>query len=190
MTKAMRRMRIVSLPLFCLVLLLIAVSSTSIPDFSSDCSQCHVNSAGMTLTVSAASIEVPSSEVFSLNVYAKSLVCKFPSTLANNSDFTFLNLNDEGFVRDGDSADLDPDEGEIAVHYNLSAPEISGSYTLWLFAVSHTPFSNSTRISVNVTARFAWMDILPLLAACGVILIPVLGMHLYQSRRKQILANS
>jgi hypothetical protein len=105
----------------------------------------------MTLIVSSSEIDVNVSTVFSLNISAIGLLGKFPSDLVDNSEFNYIGLDAEGSVRDNDVADLDPDNNEIAIEYSIVAPEVSGIYTLQFFIATHTPYSNSTYISVYVT---------------------------------------
>jgi hypothetical protein len=113
---------------------------------------CHNDSTGMTLVASSLSIEANIGDSFDLNISAVGEVCKFPLTLANNSDFTYQGLDAEGMVSDGDVADLDPDATELMIEYSITTPDTPGSYLLWIFAATHTPSSISIQIAVTVTS--------------------------------------
>jgi hypothetical protein len=78
------------------------------------------------------------------------LLVKFPSSLEDNNRFTYVGLDAEGSVNDGDSSDTDADADEVSVEYSITAPGGAGSFTLRLFAAQHTPNGASVDITVNV----------------------------------------
>ncbi len=120
------------------------------PGRHDDCatSGCHSDGSGITIdTDSTASVDMDSS--FALNVQVtgvsgqSSLTVKFPSDIADNSLFTYEDLDSEGtFSTTDDSATID---------YNITAPSTPGLYTLRLYAVQHIP--NGAYIDIAVTVQ-------------------------------------
>ncbi|MFW9861223.1 MAG: hypothetical protein ACFFEX_11020 [Candidatus Thorarchaeota archaeon] len=151
----------------CLSIFILVLLSDSIvlgmSDFSSNCSisACHNDPTGLNLIAESTFLEVSVNENFILNISLVStlpsdtLVCKFPSDVADNALFTYWDLDNEGMVRDQDVADLDPDSNEILVQYSIFAPATPGSYVLHFFAATHVPSGDSIQVSVNVIDPFA-----------------------------------
>ncbi|MFX1367901.1 MAG: hypothetical protein ACFFAY_04815, partial [Promethearchaeota archaeon] len=136
---------------------IIVIASQAIVAFTSDqgtCndSGCHIDPDAITVTTDA-SVDTTTGAEFSFVVRAQAtagpttLVIKFPSTLEDNALF---NIPGDGFVRDGQSADLDPDPLELEVNYTMTAPGVSGSYTLEIWAAGNNQNADSTTITINV----------------------------------------
>ncbi len=122
-----------------------------------DASGCHDDPGAMSITVTPESVTVGIGEEFTVLVSVigesgqDACVMKFPSSVADNSEFSYGTLGSEGSVQDGDPADLDPDTDQMEVNYTIEAPSVPGAYTLRVYAAQHTPRSIYADISVTVT---------------------------------------
>ncbi|MHA1909166.1 MAG: hypothetical protein ACW98Y_17860, partial [Candidatus Thorarchaeota archaeon] len=141
-----------------LVILLFTTSALGFPSQNGSCttSGCHDNSSGMTITSSGTSFNVETDATFSVTIQVvgvsgqDALLLKFPSGVSDNAEFSYTDLDAEGSVNDGDTADLDADTDEVEVNYELTSPSIPGSYTLEAYAAQHTPNGISVSLSVIV----------------------------------------
>jgi hypothetical protein len=93
-----------------------------------------------------------------------------------------MSLDEEGLVEDNSEFDRDSEFESINVIYNITAPQTPGQYTLWLFAASHKPSSNSTQLLVNVHEHPSSVDIYPLIILGGVTSVVVLSLFLARLR--------
>lgn len=126
-------------------------------DAEIDCSGCHTDPAGMSITAISA-IEVAPGETFQVDVVASGtaqdvFVLRIPADVANNDEFTIeipMNVDDPGLVDDNDALDLDPAANAIHTVYNITAPAFAGTFTLTIFAGQHMPASISTSVAVTV----------------------------------------
>ncbi|MHA1862805.1 MAG: hypothetical protein ACTSWA_03470 [Candidatus Thorarchaeota archaeon] len=122
-----------------------------------ECSSCHGDSTGLSITT-ISTIDVAPGETFQLDVVATGLaqdvfVLRIPTEVEDNDEFTIeipLNVDDPGLVEDNDVLDLNSNDNEIHAVYNITAPAFSGTFTLAVYAVQHTPFGISKLITVNV----------------------------------------
>ncbi|MHA1135814.1 MAG: hypothetical protein ACTSSE_04940 [Candidatus Thorarchaeota archaeon] len=140
-----------------IILMLVAGNVFANSDVESDCSSCHGDATGMSITT-ISTIEVAPGETFQIDVVATGLaqdvfVLRIPSGVGNNDDFTIeipANVNDPGRVDDNDASDLDAADNAIHTIYNITAPAFAGSFTLTIYAVQHTSSGISSAITVNV----------------------------------------
>jgi hypothetical protein len=139
------------------VLILAAGSAIGFPNETGNCASlgCHDDPSGITITTDA-TVNTEPGATFQLTVDVTGrtgqnvLLVKFPSSLEDNNRFTYVGLDAEGSVNDGDSSDTDADADEVSVEYSITAPGGAGSFTLRLFAAQHTPNGASVDITVNV----------------------------------------
>ncbi|MFX0056357.1 MAG: hypothetical protein ACFFAD_15625 [Candidatus Hermodarchaeota archaeon] len=139
------------------VAFVLVLASQSIVAFTTDqgtCNDplCHTTATAIAVSTDA-SVDVNEGEQFSFVVRATAtagpttLVLKLPLDLQDNALF---NVPGDGLVRDGDAADLDPDALELEVNYTLTAPSLSGSYVLEIWAAGNGGHADMTSITVNV----------------------------------------
>ena len=113
---------------------------------------CHTDTSAITITADAL-IETETGAEFSFVVRATasagptSLVVKFPPTLEDNALFS---IPSDGLVEDDTGQDLDTDQWELEVNYTLTAPGVSGTYTLEVWAAGGGGYGDSTTITVEV----------------------------------------
>ncbi|MHA2425092.1 MAG: hypothetical protein ACXAEF_09910, partial [Candidatus Thorarchaeota archaeon] len=138
------------------ILALAASSAIAFPQNTDNCSSCHTNSTGMTLSASPTSISVQPGSTFSIVMRAEGVsgstgfTLRFSSEVADNSLFDFGSLGAEGTVDDGAAADEDSDDFEIEANYSIIAPDIAGGYTLHAFAAQSSGMGIDLTISVTV----------------------------------------
>lgn len=140
-----------------IVVMLVAGNAFAYPDYETNCSTCHSDPTGMSISTNS-SITVAPGETFELDVVATGLsqdvfVLRIPSDVADNSLFTVnapVNAADPGRVDDNDAFDLNPNNNQIRAIYNLTAPAFAGTYILTIFAIQHTSDGISTSVTVNV----------------------------------------
>lgn len=140
-----------------LIIMLVAGNVIANRDIETDCSTCHPDSAGMSITT-ISTIDVAPGETFQVDVVATGLaqdvfVLRIPSGVNDNDEFTIeipINENDPGLVDDNDASDLNSNDNEIHAIYNITAPAFTGTFTLVIYAVQHTSVGISTSVTVNV----------------------------------------
>ena len=140
-----------------LIIMLAAGNVLADRDIETDCSTCHPDSAGMSIST-ISTIDVAPGETFQVDVVATGLaqnvfVLRIPSGVSNNDDFTIeipANVDDPGLVDDNDALDLDSSDNAIHAIYNITAPAFSGTFVLAIYAVQHRSNGISTSITVNV----------------------------------------
>ncbi len=140
-----------------LIIMLVAGNVIANRDIETDCSTCHPDSAGMSITT-ISTIDVAPGETFQVDVVATGLaqdvfVLRIPSGVNDNDEFTIeipINENDPGLVDDNDASDLNSNDNEIHTIYNITAPAFTGTFTLVIYAVQHTSVGISTSVTVNV----------------------------------------
>ena len=140
-----------------LIIMLVAGNVLANRDIETDCSTCHPDSAGMSIST-ISTIDVAPGETFQVDVVATGLaqdvfVLRIPSGVSDNDAFTIeipINVDDPGLVDDNDAADLNSNDNEIHAIYNITAPAFTGTFTLIVYAVQHTSVGISTSITVNV----------------------------------------
>ncbi|MGY5858673.1 MAG: hypothetical protein RTU63_04835 [Candidatus Thorarchaeota archaeon] len=141
-----------------LIIMLAAGNVIANRDYEVDCSTCHSDPSGMSITT-ISTISVSAGETFQIDVVATGLaqdvfVLRIPTDVDNNDDFTIdipANVDDPGLVDDNDAADLDSNDNAIHAIYNITAPAFAGTYTLTIFAAQHTSNAISSSITVTVT---------------------------------------
>jgi len=141
------------------VMMLFASNVFAQPDYESNCSSCHDNPAGMSITA-ISSIEVAPGEEFQVDVVAQGVagqdvfVLRIPTDVGDNIQFTVVipsNSADPGRVDDNDGVlDLDPADNAIHAVYNITAPAFAGEFTLVIYAAQHLSYGISTSITVTV----------------------------------------
>jgi hypothetical protein len=123
-----------------------------------DCSSCHSEPAGMSITT-VLTLEVAPGETFQVDVVATGIatqdvfVLRIPSEVGDNDLFTIeipSNTEDPGRIDDNDALDLDSNNNAIHAIYNITAPSFPGTFTLEIFAAQHLDQSISSQITVNV----------------------------------------
>ncbi len=140
-----------------LIIMLAAGNVLANRNIETDCSTCHPDSAGMSITT-ISTIDVAPGETFQVDVVATGLaqdvfVLRIPSGVNDNNEFTIeipINENDPGLVDDNDASDLNSNDNEIHAIYNITAPAFTGTFTLVIYAVQHTSVGISTSVTVNV----------------------------------------
>jgi hypothetical protein len=127
-------------------------------DYESDCSTCHGDPTGMSITT-ISTIDVAPGETFQIDVVATGLlaqdvlILRIPSEVGNNDQFTIVtpaDANDPGRVDDDDENDLEPTAHSIHTIYDITAPGFTGTFTLTIYAAQHTDHGISSSITVNV----------------------------------------
>lgn len=153
-----RRVRIGLVIFAAAIIIMLAVGNViAFPDREDDCSSCHGNSAGLSITTNS-TIEVETGETFQLEVVATGLaqdtfVLRIPDEVDDNDQFTIVvpsNTADPGLVEDNDPNDLDLDANEIQTIYTITAPAFADTYTLTIFAAQHTGVGTTFSVTVNV----------------------------------------
>ncbi|MFX0106984.1 MAG: hypothetical protein ACFE7R_01750 [Candidatus Hodarchaeota archaeon] len=139
-----------------LVLGIIAMQNvTGYPTYNDPCTDCHSNPGGIIITAPT-SVDVEQGNDFSLYIIVdgiddqNALAMKFQDGRADNDQFVFAGLPDDGLVEDGDSADLNPAADLIEVNYTVTGPALTGQYTMRLYVAQHTPYGTEYDITVNV----------------------------------------
>ncbi|MHA2210802.1 MAG: hypothetical protein ACXABV_16740, partial [Candidatus Thorarchaeota archaeon] len=135
-----KKTRLALVVIVCGALIFLAASQfvSSDSTLQSDCSQsgCHSSSSSITIGLSETTFDIEPGDTFQLDVQVDStagtveLVLKFPTDLRNNDDFTYVGLDADGLIRDGDANDLDPDDDQIQYQYTIQSPAIANTYTL------------------------------------------------------------
>ncbi len=119
-------------------------------------SGCHDDPSAISISATPQSITVEAGKEFAILIDVQGetgqnvLYLKYPSDVADNSKFSYVGLDSEGGVSDGDPVDLNTDVDAVTVNYTIIAPDTPGVYTLRAFAAQHTPRSNNVEISVTV----------------------------------------
>lgn len=154
-----KKTRLALVVIVCGALIFLAASQfvSSFSTLQSDCSEsgCHTSSSSITIGLSATTFDIEPGDTFQLDVQVDStagtveLVVKFPTDLRNNDDFTYVGLDADGLIRDGDGNDLDLDDDQIQYQYTIQSPAIANTYTLEIFAAGNTPHGDSELITVN-----------------------------------------
>ena len=139
-----------------IILMLVAGNAFAFPGEETDCSSCHGDPSGMSITT-ISSIEVAPGEEFEVDVVASGvgtgLVLRIPAGVEDNDDFTIViptGTDGIGRVDDNDAMDLDPADEAIHAIYNITAPAFAGSFTLAIYAAQNTPNGISSLITVTV----------------------------------------
>jgi len=143
-----------------IIVMLVAGNAFASSNYETDCSSCHSDPTGMSITT-ISTIDVAPGETFQIDVVATGLaaqdvfVLRIPNDVSNNDDFTIeipVNVDDPGLVEDNDALDLNSADNAIHAIYNITAPAFSGTYTLAIYAVQHTDHGISSLITVNVVS--------------------------------------
>ena len=155
----MKRNTKIGLLLVSAFLLLLVASNNVLASrtYEVDCSSssCHNDASGISITLPT-SLDVDAGETFQLDVQATgsaartSFVLKIPSDVSQNDQFVIEYPSADGLVDDNDAADLDTDDKEIHVIYNLTAPDFAGAFTLTIYAVQNPPYGASQSVTINV----------------------------------------
>ncbi|MFW9806739.1 MAG: hypothetical protein ACFFFK_08430 [Candidatus Thorarchaeota archaeon] len=153
----MKRRTKIGIILASVFLLVLLASSNVIASrtFELDCSGCHTDPTGITITAPT-SLDVNAGEIFQLDIQASgrvtesSFILKIPSDVNDNGDFTIEYPSADGLVDDNDAYDLDTDVKGIHIIYNITAPAFADTYTLTVYAVQDLPYGASQSITINV----------------------------------------
>jgi hypothetical protein len=139
-----------------IVIMMAAGNALAYPNYEDACSDCHDDPSDMTIST-ISTIDVAPSETFQIDVVATGtaqdvFALRIPDEAGDNQLFTVEapTAAYPGFVDDNDASDLDPDDNEIHVIYNITAPAFADTYTLVIFAAQHFGDGISTSITVNV----------------------------------------
>ena len=141
-----------------IIVMLVAGNAIANSEYESDCSSCHSDPTGLSITT-VSTIDVAPGETFQIDVVATGLVSqdvfvlRIPDTIDDNGQFTIdipADVDDPGRVDDDDENDLNPIAHEIHTIYNITAPAFAGAFTLTIYAVQHTDHGISSSITVNV----------------------------------------
>ena len=154
-----RNVRIGLVIVAALVIVMLAASNAyASSDYETDCSVCHNDPTGMTITT-VSSINVEPGASFQVDVVATGtsqggLKLRIPSQVDNNNQFTIAVPADAqypGLVVDNDGVyDLDSTANAIHTIYNFTAPAFTGTYILTIWAAETRPAGIDTSITVNV----------------------------------------
>lgn len=139
-----------------IILMLVAGNVFASSNYELDCSTCHDDPTGMSITT-VSTINVAPGETFQVDVVASGagsdLVLRIPAGVNDNDDFTIIvpsGTDGAGRVDDNDAMDLDPADEAIHAIYNITAPAFAGTFTLAIYAAQHTRSSINSLITVNV----------------------------------------